>query len=222
MRAPLHCWLASALIVFGWAVTAAGAPPTGPVLVLQAPPAAAVNSVTVSPDGSLVAAAADEGGVRLHDARSGALLRTIGAGDRGVLFSPDGRTLTAAGFHMDKLIGLYEVQTGKRFMNLAGLTEWEVYAMAISPDGKLLASTGTDKQILIWELSSGKLRHQLKDQPEKIAALAFSPDSRQLVTGSGDGTVRQWDVESGTPTGVITSRTAEREGIGGEVICFVW
>src|SRR5438094_9556763 len=94
--------------------------PGHPNLVLQAPPVVSVNSVAVSPDGSLIATAAD--GVRLYDARTGVLLRTIdGVGDRGVAFSPDGRTLAAAGFHMDepftspsKLIGIYDVRNGKR------------------------------------------------------------------------------------------------------------
>src|SRR5207249_5926150 len=74
---------------------------------------------------------------------------------------------------------------------------WEVYAMALSADGKLLASTATDKQILIWELPSGKLRHQLRDQPEEIAALAFSPDSNLLASGGGDKVVHLWDMTSG-------------------------
>jgi WD40 repeat protein len=167
-------------------------------LVLQAPPAAAVNSVAVSPDGSLVATAAGEGGVRLYDAMSGQLLRVIGeAGDRGVSFSPDGRMLTAAGFHMDKLVGVFDVKTGRRMLSLAGHTEWEAYASALSPDGKLLASTGTDMQILVWEVTTGKLRHQLKDQPYKIAALAFSPDSRTLASGGGDRVVKLWDMTTG-------------------------
>ena len=123
-------------------------PPDPPFkLVLQAPPAVAVDSVAVSPEGTLVATAAGEGGVRLYDAKSGAFLRALGdVGDRGVLFSPDGKRLTAAGFHMDKLVGVYDVQTGRRLQALAGHTEWEAYANALSPDGKLLASTGTDKQ----------------------------------------------------------------------------
>src|SRR5262249_53443088 len=69
---------------------AGAAPPPDPryKLVLQVPPAASVSSVTVSPDGSLVATAG-EGGVRLHDAKSGALVRALGgAGDRSVTFSP--------------------------------------------------------------------------------------------------------------------------------------
>jgi WD40 repeat protein len=166
-------------------------------LVLQTPPAGSVDSVAVSPDGSLVATAAGEGGVRLYDAKTGAFLRTIGGGDRGVVFSPDGRLLTAAGFHMDKLVGVFDVQSGKRVLTLPGQTEWEAYATAVSPDGKLLASTATDKQILVWELPSGKLRLQLKDLKEKLAALAFSPDSATLAGAGGEKLIHLWDTTTG-------------------------
>ena len=153
--------------------------------------------MAVSPDGSLVATAAGEGGVRLYDARTGALLRAIGeAGDRSVVFSPDGRSLAAAGFHMDKLVGIYDVRTGKRVRTLAGHTEWEADACTFSPDGKLLASTGTDKQILVWDLATGTLRHRLADQPFRVTTLAFSPDSATLA-GGGDRTVRLWDMRTG-------------------------
>src|SRR6476661_355517 len=141
-------------------------------LVLQGPPAASVNSVAVSPDGALVATAAGEGGVRLYDARTGELRRVMGeVGDRCVVFSPDGRTLTAAGFHMDKLVSLWDVQSGARLRKFSGQTEWEADATTISPDGRLLASTGVDKQILVWEIATGKLVLQLKDQPARVAAL---------------------------------------------------
>src|SRR5262249_44700878 len=100
------------------------------ILFLQAPPVVSVNSVAVSPDGSLVATAAD--GVRLYGARTGAFLRAIGdAGGRGVVFSPDGRTVAAAGFHLETTfttpllpIPIYDVQTGKRVRTLEGHKEW--------------------------------------------------------------------------------------------------
>ena len=157
------------------------APPPKPQyeLVLQAPPPTAVDSVAVSPDGSLVATAAGEGGVRLYNAKTGAFVRALGdVGDRHIVFSPDGKMLTAAGFHMDKLVKLFDVQTGKQTLALAGQTEWEADATAISPDGKLLASTGVDKQILVWDLKTGKLQHQLKDQPYRLPALRSPPTER--------------------------------------------
>src|SRR5262249_6355922 len=171
------------------------------VLVLQAPPVISVNSVAVSPDGSLIPTGAE--GVRLYDARKGDLLRAIGGGwdetgpgGRGIAFSPDGRTLAGAGFFKDKLVGIVDVQTGKRVQSLAGHTEWETDAVAFSPDGQLLASAGADKQILVWELATGKLRHRLADQPFRVPALAFSPDSATLA-GGGDKTIRLWDMATG-------------------------
>src|SRR5262249_24011334 len=104
----------------------------------------------------------------------------------------DGRSLAAGGFHMDKLVGIYDVHSGKRLRTLAGHTEWEVDACVISPDGRLLASTGTDKQILIWDFATGALRHRIADLPSRVTALAFSPDSasspRAATRRSGSGT----------------------------------
>lgn len=182
-------------------IVAQAAPPPPPQhrLVLQTPSPVGIGSVAVSPDGSLVASAAGEGGVRLYDARSGAFMQTLGGvGDRNILFTPDGKFITAAGFHMDKLVGIYEVATGKRVQQLAGHTEWEVYANAISPDGKWLASTGTDKQLLVWNLKTGNLQHKSTDLAEKLSALVFSPDSSTLAGGGGDRKIHLWNMTTGT------------------------
>jgi WD40 repeat protein len=193
--------LGSFVLVMGLAGQTAEGPPPRPEfeLVLQMPPATGVSSVAVSPDGVIVASAAGEGGVRLYDARDGRFLRCLGndAGDRGVCFSPDGRTLTAAGFHMDKLVGLFDATSGKRVLSLPGQTEWESYATALSPDGKLLASAGADKQILVWELRSGKLRLHLATPDYAVSALAFSPDSATLASGGGDKQIHLWDAATG-------------------------
>jgi WD40 repeat protein len=190
----------SAGLVFGVIAvvpSSSASPRTSLKLVLQAPPQLSVDSVAVSPDGSLVAAASGEGGVRLHDAKTGELLRVIGVGSRSIVFSPDGKTLTAAGFHMDKLVALYDVQTGKRLRTFEGQTEWEAFATAFSPDGKLLASTAADMQILVWDVATGALKLRLANQPARVTALAFSPDGATLAAGGGDKAVRLIDVASG-------------------------
>src|SRR5262245_49071679 len=93
------------ILVF--AGVAKGGEPEQPArkLVLQSPATTSVCSVAVSPDGQLVAAATGAGGIRIHDANSGALVRVIDdVGDRSVVFSPDGRRIAAAGFQMDKVV----------------------------------------------------------------------------------------------------------------------
>ena len=97
MRAALVTCFIGLIALANRSLGAPSEPPPDPryKLVLQTPPATAVGSVAVSPDGSLVATTAGEGGVRLYDTRTGGMLRVIGeAGDRCVVFSPDGLTLT--------------------------------------------------------------------------------------------------------------------------------
>jgi WD40 repeat protein len=162
-----------------------------------------VRSVAVSPDGSLVATGAD--GVRLYDARTGKLVRAIhDAGDRGIVFSPDGRTLAASGFHMRDVLSspmtsipLFDVQTGKRTLFLDGHKEWETYSYAFSPDGTQFASTGADKQIFLWALPSGKLLRRFGDPAGVVTAIAFSPDGKSLASGGADRVVRIWNASTG-------------------------
>ena len=76
-----------------------------------------------------------------------------------------------------------------------------VYGLAISPDGKTIASGGGDQIINLWGVSelinSGAATESLKSlrgHCNQIWALAFSPDSRYLASGSKDGVVNQWDL----------------------------
>jgi WD40 repeat protein len=181
-----------------------GSPRPNPYeLILQAPPATSVSGVAVSPDGSLVATASGEGGIRIHDAKSGVMLRVLcDSGDRCVVFSPDGKAVLAAGFHMDKQIELYDVQTGKVLHQFAGHSQWETCAIAISPDGKLVASACRDHEILVWDIASEALKLQLTDTP--AVAIAFSPDSSTLASGGLDQKIHLWDVATGKSRRILT------------------
>lgn len=78
-----------------------------------------------------------------------------------------------------------------------------VTALAIHPDGKLLATAGDDHLIRLWDMRSGRLVNQLKGHRDWITAVAFGSDGSELITGSRDRQVLIWDVASGKQRGTL-------------------
>jgi len=66
-----------------------------------------------------------------------------------------------------------------------------------SPDGQLLASTGEDNIIHIWDLTNNQEIATLKGHTGAVTGLAFSPDGKVLATSSFDNSVRRWDPKTG-------------------------
>jgi WD40 repeat protein len=131
----------------------------------------------------------------------GALLRlgTIrwrtGTSHRGnaSLLSPDGRSVFVGGDHGE--IRVIDLDTGVLLRVLRGGEEG-INALAISSDGKLLASAGYEKAFL-WDVESGKQIRPLKVR--SVSVMTFSPDCKKLITGGEDHerSVRVLDVASG-------------------------
>lgn len=74
--------------------------------------------------------------------------------------------------------------------------------VAVSPNGRLMASAGEDKTIMIWDLATGKKLKTMTGHTGFIYSVSFNSESTVLVSGSADGTVRVWDVIKGTPLDV--------------------
>lgn len=64
-----------------------------------------------------------------------------------------------------------------------------VFALAMHPNGKWLASGGLDAEIKIWDLTEQKKYLVLKGHEKEITALAFSVDGKYLVSASYDGQI---------------------------------
>jgi WD40 repeat protein/transcriptional regulator with XRE-family HTH domain len=73
-----------------------------------------------------------------------------------------------------------------------------VWALAFSPDGSMLATSGSwDGTVKLWDIASGNLRW-LGQHTSHTTSVAFAPKGHMLASGGSDATVRVWDLESGT------------------------
>lgn len=122
----------------------------------------------------------------------------------GAAFSSDGQFL-AIGFPTTASYGpftgevrVWRVATGKELWRLSPLGIRP--AVAFSPDGKLLATGGTDGTIRLFETASGKeLPTKREGHIASVSSLAFAADDKKLVTGGRDDSVRFWDANTGRP-----------------------
>jgi WD40 repeat protein len=169
-------------------------------IVPTAPVRDSITAVACSPDGDWIAVAR-YGRVELLSADSRKVVRTISelrGNVNDVAFSADGSKLvTAAG--EAGLFGearLWNVADGKLVKTFQGHRD-SMYAAALSPDGKLLATGSYDQQIRLWNAENGAEIRTLTGHNGAIHALAFHPKSRLLASASGDRTVKLWDVQTG-------------------------
>lgn len=125
-----------------------------------------------------------------------------------VAFTPDGRSLVSVSF--DKSVRVWDVARGRltaTFRPPSGRRRiGELFAVAVSPDGRTIAVAGYYAHAYLIELESGRLVRSLDGHSNSIESLAFSPDGRQVATASGDGTARTWDVKTGRVVRTFSTR----------------
>ena len=88
-----------------------------------------------------------------------------------------------------------------------------VYAVAPSPDGKLLLTAGLDHSVRLFDAATGKeLRRWDGANGHKALALAvaFSPLGDRVASGSSDNTLRVWDVPQSGPSRVLPTPAQAR------------
>jgi RNA polymerase sigma factor (sigma-70 family) len=125
-----------------------------------------------------------------------------------IAYSKDGKKLVSTG--ADHLARLWDTDSGKQIRtfreeadrgNAYAPSRW-VHSVALSPDGKLLAtgefSPGWPAHtIRLWDVETGKEIRKIEGHKGGIVSLAFSPDSKTLASGSADKTVRLWQAATG-------------------------
>ena len=113
-------------------------------------------------------------------------------------FSPDGKTLFAAGGNagISGEIKIYRLKDLRPIHTLAGHDD-AIYSLAIAPNGKQFATGSYDQQIMLWSVQTGKPIRTFKGHNGAIFGLAFRRDGQVLASASADATVKLWHVSTG-------------------------
>ncbi len=82
-----------------------------------------------------------------------------------------------------------------------------VYAVAVTPDGKKVASGSEDETLKIWDLDSGQYLTTPKGHTGTIYNATVTPDGKKVVSGSQDRTLRIWDLDSGQCLATLEGHT---------------
>lgn len=136
------------------------------------------NSVAVSPDGSRLVAGFDDGCAKVMNIRTGEEVP-------GLSFD-----------HLDPRHRIRLAQDREYEM------EWRdrrtpIVAVAFSPDGKSVLTSGWDRTVRLWDVATGNELRRFVGHASLVKSLAFSPDGKWVLTGSEDATARLWDAATG-------------------------
>lgn len=175
-----------------------------------------VNSIALSPNGQVLAVA-KYGVVEIQNAKTRKQIHQL-QGHSGnvnrVLFSNSGDRLFAAagepGLYGE--VKIWDTKNWKLIRTIKGHND-SLYALAVSPNGKILATGGYNQEIYLWNLENGKQLNFLKGHNGAINDLEFRPDGKMLASASGDRTIKLWDVATGKRLDTFIEPTKDQQAV---------
>lgn len=153
-------------------------------------------------DGKQAVTGAWDGTLRVWDVATGKEVRKFGSGEkvRSLALSPDGRRVIAGEFQDSQrgTVRVYDLESGTVLLTLAGHTQ-EVSAVAVSPDGAVIASASFDRTLRTWNAATGKLLRTFRGHASRLEGVTFAESGKRVVTCGDreDPTLRVWDAATG-------------------------
>jgi WD40 repeat protein len=109
-------------------------------------------------------------------------------------FSPDGEMLTYRG---ESEIRLWDTASGQRLHPPPSGHDHLVKTLAVSPDGKTVASGDLTPTILLWDTATSRPLRAMRGDDDWTHACLFSPDGKRVISAGVVGTFQVWDAASG-------------------------
>ncbi|HKU75804.1 MAG TPA: caspase family protein [Pyrinomonadaceae bacterium] len=148
-------------------------------------------------------------GLSLWDARRGTLIRTYGEEPpavKSILFRPDGEAFFVG---YQELIRVLSVRS--EIPLISRKDDEYVTALALSPDGKLLASATGNGAIRLRSANDGSVIRESSGHSNGTTSLVFARGGRNLVSVGEDATTRFWSVEGGKLLVTFVSKTCSEK-----------
>ncbi|KAJ8582209.1 WD40 repeat-like protein [Rhizopogon salebrosus TDB-379] len=154
---------------------------------------AAVGSMAVCPDETMVVSGSADRRLRLWNLKQGSVVGNPWKGHtapvRCLDWSPNTREI-ASGSH-DGTIRRWNPNTGRQIAPPIETGHGWVHGVKYSPRGDKFASCGEDRVIRVWS-KDGKLLIDIKGHDKSVRSLCWSRDGAYIFSGSRDKTIRKW------------------------------
>ncbi len=176
-----------------------------------------IVGLATHPSRNEIASAANDSTLAIWDADTGRLrhlFRGYAGAVTGVAFSPDGAKVVSGSFSGQ--MNVWEVESGRSRLSVVRAHEMGSYAVAYSPDGKIVATSnaGGESMVQLWDAESGRLVRTLRGAEQYIPNITFSPDGSQLVGSAGGGSaIHLWEVASGRLLKSLMGHTLQPYGV---------